>query len=660
MSISRARYALAGLTLLTSPLPWLAHTTGVQRLEAAFTGGLGSIEIDLLGITMERVGHRRGGWEVSVAKVELRPSWQHFDVHVHQPRIRRRSAPARTHKPAKDSERIEHASPSTRGPARIPNHGIPIRLAVEGELELELGGAQLAVHHAIAHVDKHGAPHVAFEATASHPRAWVTTQGAVHAEPLRGWDRWAVRGAVSVSGGPATDFTAELSKARITAELGSAPGGHISLAIDPDEASLALHANNFALNSLGDAASGRLGNARFDVRDATVDGDFDLRRHNGAWHAHAEILELDGGSFAHTKVSARDLVLGRASISGDVSFIGAAQFTADVQLEHDELTLFVTASRSGDQIELSAQMPTMPCQSFLDAMPSGLKGVAGGSQLEGEFAASFELSTTLKAVRAHAAARDLDPLAEFDDPGVLAVQLPFMEECRSIAEPAELDFRALLGAYRHRFVDADGAARSRTMAPGAPGYISLRRASLVAAAFVSLEDNRYWRHDGFDREQMRNALWHNLDRRRISRGASTISQQAARNLFLGVDRTIARKLQEAFLTTRLEAHVSKSRVLELYLNIIELGPGIHGIEDAAQYHFGKSAAALSIPQAIHLAKLAPAPSTYSKRYSRGTVDDTWAAQIHQQIRRLARYRVITRDQMQAALKQPLHLRAHES
>jgi membrane peptidoglycan carboxypeptidase len=213
---------------------------------------------------------------------------------------------------------------------------------------------------------------------------------------------------------------------------------------------------------------------------------------------------------------------------------------------------------------------------------------------------------------------------------------PFLERCTVVADDPRLDLAALSGPYRHRFVDDDGRTQERVMAPGAPGYVSLHEVPWVARAFSVLEDRRFWDHDGFDREQIEGAFWHNLVQGRVSRGASTISQQAARNLWLGVDRSWGRKLQEALLTARLEASTDKARIMELYLNVIELGPGTHGVDEAAWLYFGKPAAKLSVLQAIHLAALAPAPRRFAERFVDGQVDADWMDMLREHVRRLRR------------------------
>jgi membrane peptidoglycan carboxypeptidase len=205
---------------------------------------------------------------------------------------------------------------------------------------------------------------------------------------------------------------------------------------------------------------------------------------------------------------------------------------------------------------------------------------------------------------------------------------------------------------------AGGRRHDRVLAPGAPGFVPLVRAPRIAAAFVALEDMRFRSHDGFDRDQIERAFWHNLVAGKVRRGASTISQQTARNLWLGVDRSLARKLQEAWLTARLEATVEKDRILELYMNLIELGPGVFGIDDGARHHFGLAPRELDVLQALHLASLAPAPRTLSKRFASGQVDDAWLTELREHARRMHRNGMISEDELMVALRSDLRLRVH--
>jgi len=132
-------------------------------------------------------------------------------------------------------------------------------------------------------------------------------------------------------------------------------------------------------------------------------------------------------------------------------------------------------------------------------------------------------------------------------------------------------------------------------------------------AVVAAEDARFLDHEGFDWEAIQKAMQKNEQRGKVIAGASTISQQLAKNLFLSGSRSWLRKGQEAIITWMMERTLSKRRILELYLNLAEWGEGVFGAEAAARHHFGVPATALGPEQAAWLAAILPSP----RRYARG-------------------------------------------
>jgi monofunctional biosynthetic peptidoglycan transglycosylase len=130
---------------------------------------------------------------------------------------------------------------------------------------------------------------------------------------------------------------------------------------------------------------------------------------------------------------------------------------------------------------------------------------------------------------------------------------------------------------------------------------------LVRAVLMG-EDAGFYGHNGFDTHEMKEAFKRNWEEGRTVRGASTLTQQLAKNLFLSSERTYSRKLKEAVLTYRLEKSLSKSRILEIYLNVIEWGDGIYGAEAAAKDVYGKSALWVDASEAATLAAMIPSPS----------------------------------------------------
>ena len=132
----------------------------------------------------------------------------------------------------------------------------------------------------------------------------------------------------------------------------------------------------------------------------------------------------------------------------------------------------------------------------------------------------------------------------------------------------------------------------------------------IIDATIAIEDKNFYNHQGFDYLRIIKALFINAKNRKNLQGASTITQQYAKNLFLNFDKTWSRKIEEAFLTMRLEAHYSKDEILEGYLNTINYG-GIFGIENASNYYFNKSSKDLTLAEASILAGIPKSPSNYS-------------------------------------------------
>jgi monofunctional biosynthetic peptidoglycan transglycosylase len=143
---------------------------------------------------------------------------------------------------------------------------------------------------------------------------------------------------------------------------------------------------------------------------------------------------------------------------------------------------------------------------------------------------------------------------------------------------------------------------------------------LVQAVIVS-EDDKFWSHKGLDFEAIKTALEKDIRNKTWRYGGSTITQQLAKNLFLSPSHNPIRKLREVILTWRLESALSKKRILELYLNVVEWGNGIFGAEAASQRYYGKPASELSPREAAHLAVVLPSPRRYNPLSGSDYIED---------------------------------------
>ncbi len=169
--------------------------------------------------------------------------------------------------------------------------------------------------------------------------------------------------------------------------------------------------------------------------------------------------------------------------------------------------------------------------------------------------------------------------------------------------------------YRQSQWEQEGRKKEIQVHPVALSSISpyLSRAVLIA------EDDKFWGHNGFDFEAIEQALKRNIRERQFVSGASTVTQQLARNLYLSPSKNPVRKIKEAILAWRIERELSKKKILELYLNVVEWGDGIFGIEAAARHYYGRNSSQLSARQAARLAAVLPNPLRFNPKGSSGFV-----------------------------------------
>jgi hypothetical protein len=190
----------------------------------------------------------------------------------------------------------------------------------------------------------------------------------------------------------------------------------------------------------------------------------------------------------------------------------------------------------------------------------------------------------------------------------LALDVDLSVGCRVTADPPLADPHTLKGPLVVRTVAPDGAARTRLLGPENASFRPLDALPVaLVRTVVAAEDGRFFFHHGLDADMIRRALAYDLGAGGFRRGASTITQQVVKNVFLSGERTLTRKLEEAVLAWRTEQLVPKRRILELYLNLVELAPGIYGVGDGALHYFGRSVESLEADDSAKLAALLPAP-----------------------------------------------------
>jgi hypothetical protein len=257
------------------------------------------------------------------------------------------------------------------------------------------------------------------------------------------------------------------------------------------------------------------------------------------------------------------------------------------------------------------EVPATGCQSLLDSIPTALLPTLRGTAIAGQFRASgrFAFDT-----------RSLDDLV-FD--------YDLRDGCRVVRVPPTLARERFVQPFSHEIYLPDGTTGERTTGPGAPDWTPLDQISpYMQVAVLTTEDGAFPRHHGFNRSSIRSSIIANLKARRFVRGASTITMQLAKNLFLSRDKTLSRKLEEVVLTDYLEQTFSKDELMELYLNVIEFGPDVYGVTDAAEYYFGRSPAELNLAECLFLSSLLPAPLRYGAMRDKGEVSESRMKTLH--------------------------------
>jgi hypothetical protein len=287
--------------------------------------------------------------------------------------------------------------------------------------------------------------------------------------------------------------------------------------------------------------------------------------------------------------------------------------------------------------ELTIHTPTpLPCASLLAAQAQPVRQVLEGLSLGGKLGVFVSLSFDAAAWETLALDVRVNPRCSVKtEPQVLASLAPALSRGSPVGPLAP---HLPLGKYH-------------------PDFASLAEMpSHLPAAFLTSEDSHFYSHSGFDLEMIRHALVQDLETRSFGRGASTITQQLAKNLLLNPSRTLARKLEETVLAWRLHNLVSKDRILELYLNVIDLGPGIRGVRQASRAYFGKELQQLRPIESAYLAALTPNPHVLARRFRDGHVDDGWVQRLYDLLGMMKRSGRLTATELVAARTTKLALR----
>jgi penicillin-binding protein 1A len=210
--------------------------------------------------------------------------------------------------------------------------------------------------------------------------------------------------------------------------------------------------------------------------------------------------------------------------------------------------------------------------------------------------------------------------------------------------------------FTYRAEGSDGILHLIEVRPGAPGFIALSEVPpLFVRALLLAEDFGFEGHRGVDLSAVAEAAVASLAEGRPWRGASTITQQLVKNLLLSKERTLTRKLSELPLALLLDSRLDKERQLEIYLNVVEWGPGLYGLRPAAEHYFGKTPAQLSPKEMAFLVRLIPGPLVYQRCFASGEVSPAFEGLVVSLLGKLWSTGALTDEEYQEALETPLRI-----
>jgi len=237
------------------------------------------------------------------------------------------------------------------------------------------------------------------------------------------------------------------------------------------------------------------------------------------------------------------------------------------------------------------------------------------------------------------------------DPASLAVSQKINFRPPRQMPPAILRLR---GDFIFSSQDGVGPHRPIDVSPASPDFIALRDVPpLFVRTLLLAEDTGFYGHRGIDLRELPAALLTNWSRGGAARGASTITQQLAKNLFLSRDKQLGRKLQELAITFLLESALGKDRILEIYLNIIEWGPDLRGLRPAARRYFGREPQALTPAEMAFLVALIPGPIKYQRSFAHGRPGPGLRSLIDELLAKLRSVHAIGEEEYLQALGEPI-------
>lgn len=282
----------------------------------------------------------------------------------------------------------------------------------------------------------------------------------------------------------------------------------------------------------------------------------------------------------------------------------------------------------------------VPCQDVLASLPEPLFPNITKFQTRGNFSTNLGFRIDF----AHPMGKN----------GVVLSGGVYPDGCRVLKTPPYFSARRLKGNFGFSMLEPGGQYVNVEVDSDSDWYTPLDRISPhMIQAVLTTEDGRFYRHKGFITSEFSTALAKNLATGNFRYGASSISMQVVKNVFLKRKKTLSRKLEELFLTWYMERSLSKKRIMEIYLNIIELGPNIYGITKASRHFFGKEPAELTPREAIFFASILPSPKKRYVYYCNGAVSSYWNKVLNNLLTIMRRRGRLNEEDYKAAMEEEI-------
>ena len=321
-------------------------------------------------------------------------------------------------------------------------------------------------------------------------------------------------------------------------------------------------------------------------------------------------LHLDGfASIAnlkinHPKIARKDVVIKNARF--DYRFLLGSNFisidsSSTVQLNKIKLHPYLSYDNEKDTVyRLKVALPKMVAQDFISSLPDGLFTNFQGMEATGTFDYKLDFKYNV------------------NKPNDLVFDSNLKKENLKITKYGKANLNKLNGEFIYRAIIKDVLQRPVLVGNTNPNFTPLEQISpYLRKSVLTTEDPSFFSHRGFINEAFKQSIVKNIKTKKFSRGASTISMQLVKNVFLTREKTLSRKLEEILLVYILENNriASKERMLEVYFNIIEWGPNIYGIGEASQFYFQKRPSELDLKECLYLARIIPSPKKFMYQFN---------------------------------------------